>query len=176
MPPSTHPARKALVPATHPRVALLACALLIAATAPARAAHPLVTEDAGTQGCGVVEVETGLSWTHASGGRAFAVQPQLTLGATETLDLIVQPSWLSVRAADGDRAQGWGDTNLDLKWRFLDAAPWSLAVRAGFLLPTSQSGLGLPHGEAASHATLVASAEAGSWTLLGNLGYARFPS
>ena len=108
--------------------------------------------------------------------RTFTYQPQLSFGAVSTLDLIVQPSWLTVRADDGNETRGFGDTNLDAKWRFFGAAPWSLAVRAGANLPTSQHGLGLRHGTADVHGVLVATVDAAPLRASGNVGILRQPS
>jgi hypothetical protein len=152
----------------------MVCAAL--SVGPCHAAHPLQTEDTGTQGTGKVELENGLSWVRVAGSKAFVYQPQLSYGPSPTLDLILQPSWLTVRDAQGPTTRGWGDTNLDAKWRFFDSHPWSLAVRAGWQLPTSQHGLGLPHGEAASHVLLVTTLDAAPFMFHGNVGYARYPA
>ncbi len=108
----------------------------------AHAAHPLLTEDTGTQGSGNVEVENGLSWNRTGAATAFMYRPQLSLGLSPTFDLIVQPSWLSSRSEGSVAAQGWGDTNLDAKGRFFGDVPMSLAIRAGVTLATNQRGLG----------------------------------
>jgi hypothetical protein len=155
-----------------------AAALLLAAAcaAPAHAAHPLQTEDTGTQGEGNFEWENGLSHTRSAAGRVLLYQPQFSLGLSPTVDAILQPSWLDSRGAGSTTARGQGDTNLDAKWRFYGAAPWSLAVRAGLQLPTSQHGLGLPHGHIASHALLVLTADAAPFTWHANLGVAHNPA
>jgi hypothetical protein len=160
------------------------CALVFSLVAgwaqPALAAHPLQTEDTGTQGAGNVELENGLGWTHQGGAALFDYQPQWSYGASAALDLIVQPSWLSSRpAADGTAApttRGGGDTNLDFKWRFYGEAPWSYAVRAGVLLPTAQHGLGLPGGEIGLHGLAVVTYDAAPLTLHGNLGLTHNPA
>lgn len=153
--------------------------LLIAASlgllmpwAAVHAAHPLQTEDTGTQGAGNVELENGLDWTRGPGsGRDFTYQPQVSYGLTPALDLIVQPSWL-VHRGDGEARSrhDWGDTNLDFKWRFFGRAPLSLAVRAGATLATSGKGLGNPHGSATAHALLAATWDAAPLTAHANLG------
>jgi hypothetical protein len=141
----------------------------------ALAAHPLQTEDTGTQGAGNVEFENGFSRSVAGDSSVFAYQPQISYGVTPSLDLIVQPSWLRSRSG-GTTARGWGDTNLDGKWRFFGEAPISLAVRAGAALATSQQGLGNPHGKATVHAVAVATVDAAPFTFHGNLGVNQNPS
>jgi hypothetical protein len=139
------------------------------------AAHPLVTEDTATQGQGNAELEKGFSWSHDGDGDVRLFQPQLSLGLSPALDVIVQPAWVSRRTLGGDRVSGWGDTNLDAKWRFFGEAPWSLAVRAGVTLPTAQDDLGLPHGTGSPHAVLVATYEQVPFALHINLGVANLP-
>lgn len=140
----------------------------------ALAGHPMLTEDTGTQGTGNEELELGNSWASDSGDRSFLFQPQLSYGATPTLDLIVQPSWYA-NDIGGDSVRGAGDTNLDFKWRFLGRDPYSLAVRAGVTAATSQHDLGLPDGRMAEHALLVATYDAEPLTIDANLGYAHNP-
>src|SRR5690349_4529248 len=91
--------------------AVVFCATLMVAI-DARAGHPMLTEDTGTQGSGNAELELGFSWASDAGNRYFVFQPQLSFGATPTLDLIVQPSWLSNDFGGGGNVSGYGDTNL----------------------------------------------------------------
>jgi hypothetical protein len=140
------------------------------------AAHPLVSEDTGTQGQGNVELEHGGGWTREADNRSFSYQPQLSYGLLPTLDIMVQPSLLYDRSPGLQTATGFGDTALDMKWRFYGNAPLSLAIRAGLLLPTAQNNLGLPSGKASMHTLLVATLDAAPWTLHGNLGYTRNPN
>jgi len=148
----------------------------IAFVGAAQAAHPLQTEDTGTQGAGNIELENGLSWSRAGASKSFAYQPQVSYGLTPTLDLIVQPSWLRIRDESKATLRGFGDTNVDGKWRFFGDAPLSFAVRAGVTIATSQGDLGIAHGEAAAHAVLVTTYDAAPFTVHGNLGLTQIPS
>ncbi len=169
-----HPYQK--IPVLAARSCLIACLLTMPAMPPAaRAAHPLQTEDTGTQGVGNVELENGLLWSRSAGNRLFSYQPQLSFGVTPAFDVIVQPSWLSNQDSGSPTQRGRGDTNLDVKWRFAGAEPWSLALRAGLTLPTAANGLGLPEGRYASHGLLVATWDAAPLTLHANLGLALNP-
>ncbi len=140
------------------------------------AAHPLHTEDTGTQGEGNVELENGFSWETTEGGRLFAYQPQVSYGLSTEIDAIVQPSWVSAVAPGGGAARGLGDTNLDLKWRFYGAAPLSLAVRAGAEPATNQHALGLPHGTTSWHALLAGTVDVAPFTFDADIGLTRNPA
>jgi hypothetical protein len=139
------------------------------------AGHPMLSEDTGTQGKGNFELELGYDWSRQAGDRNFLFQPQLSWGAAATVDLIVQPAWVHDNSA-GVREQGFGDTNLDAKWRFYGAAPWSLGIRAGLGVPTAHDDLGLPHDKVSPHAILVATGDYTPFTFDANLGYGRAPA
>jgi len=164
-------------PTPAQRTAALMLAALLGASG-ARAAHPIQTEDTGTQGAGNLELENGFAREHDGDAGATVIasyQPQLSVGLAPTLDAIVQPAWVSRRTRGAAALSGAGDTNLDAKWRFHGADPWSLAVRAGLELPTARAGLGLPHGQLGEHALLVATWDAAPTTLHFNLGANHVP-
>jgi len=153
-----------------------ALSVLALATSAAYGGHPMLSEDTGTQGRGNTETELGYAWTHHQDDTSiFLFQPQFSYGASSTLDLIIQPSWTLVDQPGTARERGLGDTNLDIKWRFYGAAPWSLGVRAGFALPTAHGDLGLPHDKVSPHAILVLTGDFTPLTFTANLGYARVP-
>lgn len=139
------------------------------------AAHPLQTEDTGTQGAANVEIENGLARARFDGTTLTTYQPQVSVGLATTVDAIVQPSFVWQHAPGQAAVAGAGDTNADAKWRFWGSDPWSLAVRAGVLAPTSAHGLGLPHGRVSEHALLVATWDDAPTTVHANLGVTRMP-
>jgi hypothetical protein len=141
----------------------------------ARAAHPLQTEDTGTQGAGNIEIENGLQGTRAGPSSVFLYQPQVSVGVSTAVDAIVQPSFVDAAVRGQPRVSGLGDTNADFKWRFLGVDPWSLAVRAGLLLPTNQRGLGLAGGGIGEHAVLVATWDGTPTLIHANLGVTHLP-
>jgi hypothetical protein len=145
------------------------------ATPAAFAAHPLQTEDTGTQGAANVEIENGLSRARFDATTLTIYQPQVSVGLATTVDAIVQPSVVWRRAPGQPARSGLGDTNVDAKWRFWGSDPWSFAIRAGVLAPTSQRGLGLPHGQTSEHALLVATWDGTPTTVHANAGFTRVP-
>ena len=155
---------------------LIPIAALSLAAPAARAAHPLQTEDTGTQGASNVEIENGLQRARVDSTTLTTYQPQVSVGLATTIDAIVQPSLVWQHASGQSSVSGWGDTNVDGKWRFWGRDPWSFAIRAGVLAPTSQHGLGLPHGDVSEHALLVATFDATPTTVHANLGFTHLPS
>ena len=149
---------------------------MLALAAPsAFAAHPLQTEDTGTQGAANVEIENGLASARFDGTTLTTYQPQVSVGLATTVDAIVQPSIAWRRVPGRSTVSGPGDTNVDGKWRFWGSDPWSFAIRAGLQAPTGAHGLGLPHGQVSEHALLVATWDAAPTTVHANLGLAHAP-
>jgi len=154
---------------------LPALALALAAAAPmAFAAHPLQTEDTGTQGAGNLEIENGLSRARFASITQTVYQPQVSLGLAPTLDAIVQPAWIWQHSG-AERASGMGDTNVDAKWRFWGSAPLSLAVRGGLLLATNEHGLGLTHGKTSEHGLIALTWDHAPTTVFANVGVTVVP-
>lgn len=150
--------------------------ILLACAGEAFAAHPLLTEDTGTQGAGKFELELGNAWTRDGGQRAYEFGPQLSYGVLPNLDGIVRPTWNALRTAGDETtttARGAGDTVVDVKWRFYEAAAISFATRAGIAAPTGDSARGLGAGSATYHVLAVASVPAAPLALHANLGYTR---
>jgi hypothetical protein len=149
--------------------------ILLACAADAFAAHPLLTEDTGTQGAGRFELELGNAWTRDGGERAYEFGPQLSYGVLPNLDGIVRPTWNALRTAgDGaTTARGAGDTAVDVKWRFYEAGAVSVATRVGIDAPTGDAARGLGVGKPTYHVLAAVSVDAAPLALHANLGYAR---
>jgi hypothetical protein len=155
----------------------VAAALVLLASS-ARAAHPMLTEDTGTQGAGRFELELGAEAARDGDVRAFQFAPQLSLGVLDNLDLILRPTWSSLRgvdAAGGGHDQGIGDTTFDVKWRFADFEASSFAVRGGFDAPTGAVAKSLGAGKPSAHAQLIATLDAAPFTVDANANYTRNP-
>ena len=159
------------------------CALLLSAaglvSCAAFAAHPLATEDTGTQGRGALEVEVGLQRLRLPATRVDELGVQLSYGLVDDLDLIVRPTYLQVRAdADGtpSRTRGVGDASVGFKWRFAETDAASLGTRVDVLVPTGDADRAIGAGGPSYRVLLIASREQGEWAWHGNVGYVRVPS
>ena len=136
----------------------------------ARAAHPLITEDTGTQGRGRWQLEVNGERSRLdAGGRVGQGAATLSYGATDSVDLQLTGGLAEVR--DGVRIRGALDTALDLKWRFFEREALTLAIKPGVTLPTAKPGLG---GERAKGGSLlIASYELEALALHAHAGYLR---
>jgi len=150
------------------------------------AGHPLITDDAGTQGKGKGQIEIGFQfWHHREAVDATTtdkkeggeITPVITVGLHDRVDLVaaIPYQWWSMETngARVSRADGVADISLDLKWRFFDHEGWGLAVKPGFSLPTGSEEQGLGSGRMAYHIFFIATKELGPLACHLNLGYIR---
>jgi hypothetical protein len=163
---------------------LSAAALLALLAAPAaRAAHPMVTDDTGTQGAGRGQLELtgemGRARVQAEGQPVHQSSGEVAVtfsyGLSEALDVVVSaPTAFSRMEASGtlqEEAVGTGDLTLELKWRLLEAGAFGLAVKPGLTLPTGDVSRGLGTGRVSAGAVLVASQDLGALQVHLNAGY-----
>jgi hypothetical protein len=153
---------------------LLASSVLTGAV-PAEAGHPLETDDPGTQGRGNIEAEFNVDRANGeNGGHETAVYTTDTLGLAPRLDLIVNLPYLFSQAdASTPTVRGMGDSEIDLKYRFLDqdgSVP-AFAFKAGALLPTGDYQQGLGDGRASGLFTAIVGWESDNAGVYGNLRY-----
>jgi hypothetical protein len=124
----------------------------------AYAAHPLVTEDTGTQGKGGWQVEVNAEVTRDSsdGVRTRGLQPGVTLsyGVADAIDIqLGRPYQRQTINDDTIRQESNGglDTALDLKWRFFGSDGLSLGLKPGLTLGTGQDQGGRGTGRTTAH-------------------------
>lgn len=148
----------------------LACVFLFLAAANLQAAHPLITEDTGTQGAGGWQLELFGEDGRARGtGTPLERQDAvLSYGLADNVDVQLGLPW--IRHAGG---RGTGDVSLDLKWRFLERGPLSLGLKPGVTLPTGDEAKGLGSGSAAWGTLLILSYDLDSWAFHAHAGYKR---
>lgn len=171
---------------------LVASVLMMLVASPSVfAAHPLVTDDAGTVGAGKVQVEiTGevsrdkeRTYSEDAGAdvtvknRSGACGLTTTVGVHDRVDLVLGvPYQWTKTYEDGvrtGRADGLSDLSFDVKWRFFEQDGWSFAVKPGFTLPSGDDDKGLGAGRATYRAFLIGTRELAPFALHANLGYIR---
>lgn len=147
------------------------CAWLLAlVAAPAFAAHPLITEDTGTQGKGGWQLElNGERTKDSEEGETFRGKQGnavLSYGLTDKADL--QVGW---PYQDNGVEKGEGDAAIDLKWRFYESGPLSLGLKPGVTLPTGDDERGLGTGRVTYGTLLIASYDVEGAALHSHVGY-----
>jgi len=153
------------------------------------AAHPFVTDDTGTQGKGNWQLElqgdllrsertadTG-SGPVEQKRKLNAFIPVLSYGILDSLDIQFGLSHVRLRTTENgvvtEDESGMSDSTLEVKWRFLEAGAFSLAVKPGLLLPTGDEAKGLGTGSTSWGVALLATYDAEPWTFLGNVAYSK---
>jgi len=155
----------------------LALACLFLPTA-AQAAHPLITEDTGTQGQGRFQLE--LTTEHGYNDEDYAAEHDRNLtatfswGARDNLDVIMTLPYQRVSSdASGDveTHSGRSDIGLDLKWRFFENDDFSMALKPGLTSPTGDETVGLGAGKSAYSLYLVTTFELKPWAFHLHVGH-----
>jgi long-subunit fatty acid transport protein len=164
---------------------LICLVLLFIVACPSWAAHPLITDDTGTQGKGNFQLEINgqYDWddeddegvsVKTSGGEAAAT---LSYGIAENVDLVLSIPYIWGKAEENDvklyDEKGIGDTVLETKMRIIEKDGFGLALKPGIIFPTGDDEKGLGVGQIGGQIFLIASQELGSWAFHANLGYIR---
>lgn len=158
-------------------------------TGAAFGAHPLITDDTGTQGKGRFQLEFIGEYGHddEDGVRTKSILlptvPVLTYGLADTLDIVLGLSYQSVKTREREgesKMDGITDTSVEFKWRFYERGGLSLALKPGLTFPTGNDERGLGTGRMTYGLFLIATfaGDAASPVLKGsavhlNLGYRR---
>lgn len=163
----------------------LAFVTLFLIACPSWAAHPLITDDTGTQGKGKFQLElTGqYDWDKEDVGglsvKATGVEAAATLsyGIVENVDLVLNLPYLWGEEKGDDvkvyDENGIGDASLEAKIRFFEKEGFSLALKPGISIPTGNDEKGLGAGLLGGHIFLIGSKDLDSWAFHANLGYIR---
>lgn len=160
------------------RGVLLALTLLPAA--PAFAAHPLTTEDTGTQGRNHVQMEFAAEYGRDKAAgveeNATDVAAVFAYGLRDDLDLLLTLPYARVETRENGATttvDGLGDVGLDAKWRFFEDEHLSLALKTGVSFASGDETQGLGAGKSNLGVSLVASYEMAEWGCHLQLGHFR---
>lgn len=167
---SKHPARVV-------RAVFLACL-----AAPALAEHPLITDDAGTQGRGKVQLELVAEYGRSEDDGTVTktlvgpTMPVMSIGISDAVDLVSGIAYQHATVEDAESRltrSGAADFALDVKWRFYESGGLGLALKPGLTLPTGDDAKGLGAGKSTQHLFAIATKESGPWAFHANAGYTR---
>lgn len=107
------------------------------------AGHPLITDDAYTQGKNHWQFEWAAEYDRFSDGDfkeeavAVPVLPSVTYGLFDSLDLVATSSYVYTKATDGEDTERTKSNVLEIqaKWRFFETESLFLALKPGILIP-----------------------------------------
>lgn len=145
-------------------------------------AHPLVTDDTGTQGKGRIQLELnseyGVENEDGVKEKFFEFAPVISYGLVDNLDLIVGVPYQRIKVEDTTLSQefkesGFSDASVEIKWRFFEKDGLSLAIKPGVSVPTGDENKGLGTGKFGYSAFLIMTQEIKPLNLHFNLGYVR---
>jgi hypothetical protein len=155
------------------------------------AAHPLITDDTGTQGKGKFQIEVNSEFAYdkkrifdedagehvtekTTGGKLATI---LSYGITDNLDIVlgIPYQWSKVKKNGTVESEpdGISDISLEAKWRFFEKDGLSFALKPGITLPTGDEDKGLGTGKVTYSLFFITTKEIEPWAFHLNLGYVR---
>jgi hypothetical protein len=151
----------------------------------AQATHPLITDDAGTQGKGKFQLELNSSYATEKETIAGStvrtaesdLAANLTYGAAASIDVFIETPYTWWRAKnDGvvlGSEHGVSDVSVGAKWRFFEKDGLCFAVKPVITTATGDEGKGLGTGKTGYSVYLIATKEFEPAAIFLNLGYIR---
>jgi hypothetical protein len=145
--------------------------------------HPLITDDAETQGQGKFQVEVNAQYDldrEAVDGvsvkeKGAQIATILSYGLTDTADLVLSLPYQWGRIKEDDATiydeKGFADATFEVKWRFFEKDGLMLALKPGVIVPTGNESRGLGSGRIGYQAYLIGTKMAEPWEFHANLGY-----
>lgn len=146
------------------------------------AAHPLITDDTGTQGKGKAQLEFigeyGIDKEEGVTEKSFEAPtvPFLSYGLSDTIDLVLGLPYALVKVEDAGTTaavRGCTDMSIELKASVYEKGGLSFAVKPGISLPTGDEKKGLGNGKSSYSAYFITTKEVEPWTFHINVGYIR---
>lgn len=146
---------------------------------PVFAAHPLITDDAGTQGKGKFLFEFageyGQKKKDSVAENTTEMAATFTSGINDQIDIILGIPYRYIRKENSGTTteNGISDTTLALKWRFYEKEGLSFALKPGVTLPTGNDEKGLGSGRATYSMYFITTNVIAPCAIHLNLGYKR---
>lgn len=146
---------------------LLLNVVLQVAVTQAFAAHPLVSEDTGTQGIGGNQLEVNTDWLKDEGIKSRASTVTLTRGIQDNLDIFLNAPYAV------SEPNGFNDVSIGFKWRFLEADGLSLGLKPEYRIASGDQEKGLGDGRSGEALTFMVQYEWGPMIWLFNIASER---
>jgi hypothetical protein len=148
------------------------------------AAHPLITDDAGTVGQEKLQLEVNGEYRHDENQgvtvNAFDVGASFTYGVLNNVDIVCGIPTHHIRTSIDatppapnrtTTEDGLGDISLGVKWRFFEGEPLSFALKPVITIPTGDHEKSMGTGRITYGAYFISTGEFDPWTGHFNLGY-----
>ncbi len=139
------------------------------------AARPLTTDDAYTVTTGTFQLETGVDFLrHPNDNSELKPSVFLTYGLLGRMDVGVGSRYLFEYPKEGKSESGLGDTELKIKYRFVDEEDWfpAFAIAGRLKIPTASESKGFGSGKMDLNINTIVTKQFGKkWLLNLNLGY-----
>lgn len=142
------------------------------------AAHPLITDDTGTQGAGKFQVEINGEYGHESEDdvteNSVEMATSFSYGINDSIDIVLGIPYQYTRTKDSDETvdeDGLSDISIEAKWRIIEKDGLSLALKPGATLPAGDEDKGLGNGRTSYGMTFITTKELDPWTLHLNFAY-----
>jgi Putative MetA-pathway of phenol degradation len=139
------------------------------------AAHPLITDDAGTQGAGKMQLEINGEYANDNGNSESTLGVTLSAGVRDTVDIVLGVPYVFSSGKDdaGNHVHenGLSDISLELKWRVYEKDGLILALKPGVAVDTGDEEQGRGDGKPSYSFFLIATRELAPFTVHLNLGY-----
>ncbi len=158
-------------------------AVVLMSAGNALAAHPLITDDTGTQGKGRFQLEVNGEYGDDSettldvkaDTSGSALESVFSVGIADTVDLVLAVPYEWSRAKENGEltsdTDGIADLSLELKWRFFEKNGFSLAFKPAVSFPSGDVDKGLGTGKVGYGATLIVTHAFDPFAVHLNLGY-----
>jgi hypothetical protein len=159
---------------------LLSICIVFVIAGTAFAAHPLITDDTGTQGKGKFQFELNGGYGHNRNDGKTTQTTQLattlTYGLSDAVDIIVSLPYQHTRSEDAGKVikgDGASDATVESKFQIFEKEGLSFALKPGFTLPSGNEEKGLGSGRATYHIFFIGTKEIKPWAFHLNIGYIR---
>jgi len=146
-------------------------------------AHPLITDDTGTQGTNKIQIEINSEYSIDNEKenrvsikeKSVEVATILSYGISDNADIIlgIPYQWFRIEENDltVEKEEGLTDISLELKWRFFQKDGLSFALKPGITLPIGDEDKGLGTGKVTYKLFFITTKEIEPWAFHLNLGY-----
>lgn len=159
--------------------------ILFTMTGTAFGAHPLITDDTGTNGKGKFQIELTGEFARdeekVDGVKVkdtgYEAGITVSAGILENLDIICGLPYQWAKAKEDGTTlfdeDGLSDVGLELKWRFFEQNGLSFALKPGITIPTGDEEKGFGTGRVCYGAIFAVTKEIDPFSFHFNLGYTR---